>query len=241
MRLPHPALLTLLLLGCPGGGDTTTGSSSDTSTSSASTGSSSGASTSTTAATASTTDAPTSTGPDPVTTAATTEAITDGTSTTSTSGASTSDASTSGSTSTTDASSSSGSTTGQPGDAQYMAFFIAGGLDRIFVRKADPDLDLCTSITFVWPGPMPMDAIDLPGEWGFQGVEIAQGAADCLNFMGPLPNAVAASVAKGSATWDPNGCPLTLDINVALTFPQVMPWVPAQDLMMAFAVAVQNC
>lgn len=239
MRPPPPALLTLVLLACPGGGAATTGSSGDTSTSGASTsGSSSGASTSTTTSPASSTsDAPTSTGP--ATTAATTEAITEGTATTDAS--STGDASTRGSSSTTDASSSSGSTTGSPGEAQYMAFFIAGGLDRIFVRKADPDLDLCTSITFVWPGPMPMDAIDLPGEWGFQNAEIAQGAAGCLDFMGPLQNAVAASVAKGSAAWDPNGCPLTLDINVALTFPQVMPWVPAQDLMMASGVMVQNC
>lgn len=238
MRSPPPALLTLVLLACPGGGATTTGSSGDTSTSGASSsGSSSGASTSTTTSPASSTsDAPTSTGPS--TTAATTEAITEGTTTDATS---TGDVSTRGSSSSTDASSSSGSTTGQPGDAQYMAFFIAGGLDRIFVRKADPDLDLCTSIAFVWPSPMPMDAIDLPGEWGFQNAEIAQGAAGCLDFMGPLQNAVAASVAKGSATWDPNGCPLTLDINVALTFPQVMPWVPAQDLLMASGVPVQNC
>ena len=133
-------------------------------------------------------------------------------------------------------------TTGEPADVEFAAFFVPGGLDRIVVRKADHDADLCTSVVFVWPMPNQDPSFMLPLEWGYQGAEVAQSAAGCLDFMGPLADAVAAETAMGWADWPvPMVCPGAADIDMAFVFAQVSPWVPAQDLLQAADIPLQGC
>jgi hypothetical protein len=186
-----------------------------------------------------TTGAVTTTGPDPATSVA--EVTTDATT-----APGTSTGADDTSTGTGDTGTSTGDTGTTGDDAEYAAFYIAGGLDRILVRKANADADLCTSMVFVWPGPdqdPPGWDVALPAMWGVQGGSIAQGVADCLVFMAPLPGEFAVGGA-GSAAWmtDPNlFCPETLDIDLTLEFAADMPWVPDQDTLQATAVPVQGC
>lgn len=134
-----------------------------------------------------------------------------------------------------------GSTGGQSGVA-YAAFFVPGGLDRIVVRKADFDADLCTSVIFVSPMPNIQPDLFIPDMWSFQSGEIAQGTADCLVFMGSLVGAVAAADISGSADWPaPGPCPGPLDIDASLIFAPGPPWVPAQDPLAATDLPLQGC
>lgn len=230
-----PALLLPVLsaiLACTGRpvGDTDGSTSSAASTAGTDPGSTSGTSTGSVSVT--TTGAPT-TGPASTTLAGTTEdpGTTDGPATTDLSATSSSSATTG----TTDA-----STTGGPGDVAYAAQYYAGGLDRIFIRQADPGADLCTQLTLVWPG-MPGPDLTLPDQWGVENTLIVQGTADCLDLNQPLMNAVSSDLAQGTATWDPGFCPKTLDLDVTLPFPKDQPWVPAQVVMQAAALPVQGC
>lgn len=147
------------------------------------------------------------------------------------------DPSTSGATETTG-----GSSTGGQNGVAYAAFFVPGGLDRIVVRKADFDADLCTSVIFVSPMPNIQPDLFIPDMWSFQSGEIAQGTADCLVFMGPLVGAVAAADISGSADWPaPGPCPGPLDIDASLIFAPGPPWVPAQDPLAATDLPLQGC
>lgn len=132
-------------------------------------------------------------------------------------------------------------TTGDPGNGTYAAFYLPGGLDRILVRKADTDADLCTSVLFVWPG-MPSPGLTLPPEWGLQWAQIHDGAADCLDPQAQLVNGVFGDPVTGSADWiTMDFCPQTLDIDVVVTFPPEQPWVPPKDTLKATALPVQGC
>lgn len=147
------------------------------------------------------------------------------------------DPSTSGASETTD-----GSSTGGQSGVAYAAFFVPGGLDRIVVRKADFDADLCTSVLFVSPMPNIQPDLFIPDMWSFQNGEIAQGTADCLVFMGSLVGAVAAADISGSADWPaPGPCPGPLDIDASLVFAPGPPWVPAQDPLAATDLPLQGC
>lgn len=147
------------------------------------------------------------------------------------------DPSTSGASETTD-----GSSTGGQSGVAYAAFFLPGGLDRIVVRKADFDADLCTSVLFVSPMPNIQPDLFIPDMWSFQNGEIAQGTADCLAFMGSLVGAVAAADISGSADWPaPGPCPGPLDIDASLVFAPGPPWVPAQDPLAATDLPLQGC
>ena len=135
-----------------------------------------------------------------------------------------------------------GSSTGGQSGVAYAAFFVPGGLDRIVVRKADFDADLCTSVIFVSPMPNIQPDLFIPEMWAFQGGEIAQGTADCLVFMGSLVDPVAAADISGSADWPvPGPCPGPLDIDASLIFAPGLPWVPAQDPLAATDVPLQGC
>ena len=147
------------------------------------------------------------------------------------------DPSTSGASETTD-----GSSTGGQSGVAYAAFFVPGGLDRIVVRKADFDADLCTSVLFVSPMPNIQPDLFIPDMWSFQSGEIAQGTADCLVFMDSLVGAVAAADISGSADWPaPGPCPGPLDIDASLIFAPGPPWVPAQDPLAATDLPLQGC
>lgn len=235
-----PVLSTILACG-PGDPATT---AAPTTSSSGSTSLDSTASGSTTegdpTAAPTTTDTPnttTTTGPD-ITTSTTEPAATTDEATTSTTDPGTTDPGTTDPGTTTDET----TTTGEPGDAELRAFYVPGGLDRIVVRKADVTADLCTSVVFVWPMPNQDPDVTLPLDWSVQMAEVNQGAADCLDFQGWLPDAVVADGVAGTASWaTPNLCEGTLDIDISLTFPAASPWVPAQDLLQGTDLALQGC
>lgn len=190
--------------------------------------------------TVSTTDGATSTASTSTTgtaTSATTDAQTTAPQTTG--GTTASDTTSDGST-TADTTGEPGSSTGAPDPGQYAAQYFAGGLDRIFVRKADPIADLCTEVVFVWPGNPPPN-LTLPAMWGLEWANVVDGAAGCLDLQQPLQNGVTATAVTGTATWAAMVCPKTLDLDVVATFPQGQPWVPAQVALQAAALPLQGC
>lgn len=230
--LPTRAILVLLLTAC--GPSTGASTGSDTSTDS-------GASTGTDASTS--TGAPTTTGA-PITTS--TDATT-GTAETSTGEPTTGaiDPTTSSATTSSDASTGSDSdTTTGAADVAYAAFFWAGGLDHVMIHKADFTNDRCTTLHLAWPGqPQPDLAITVPDEFAAQNAAIAIGTEGCLEGM-PMGEAVAASAGAGAVDWQKGRemfCPLMLDVDVVLDFPQDLPWVPAQEQLQTSAIPVQNC
>jgi len=159
-----------------------------------------------------------------------------------TSDATTAETSTTGETSTT--ASTTDSTTGVDPDAQYVAFFFAGGLDHVMIHKADLVNDRCTTLHLARPTQGdPNLKIVVPAEWGAQNASITQGVAGCLDGM-PGNMGVAAIAGAGTVDFiiDPMlGCPHTVDVDLTLDFPQDMPWVPASEPMQVTALPVQNC
>jgi hypothetical protein len=227
---PRLIPVLLVILACGPGSAGTTDATTITSTTGTTTGSITDA------------DPPTGTGA-PVTTD---EPTTDGTPSTSTTdpGATTSTTSTTGPGTATepDPGATTDGDTDEPGFVEVAAIFVPGGLDRIVVRKADHDADLCTSVVFVWPMDKPDPDFMLPLDWGFQNAEIAQGAADCLMFMGPLADAVAAQTSIGWGDWPAQPvCPGMLDIEMAFVFPQMFPWVPPQTVIHGADLPIQGC
>lgn len=205
-----------------------------------STGASTSASTSTATATATadaTSDATSNTSSGDSSSAGSTTA---GASSSSSASGTTSDATTDGATDgATDA------TTGEVEDASYAAIFVAGGLDRIFIRKAEAIDDLCTSLVLVTPeqGGNPLLTITTPAMWAVESASIAQGSAGCLE-LGPLKDPVVdAAAGAGAVTWlDAGLCPATLDLDVTLDFiAGDLPWVPLKDQLTATDLAVEMC
>lgn len=232
LRLALPVLSAILACG-PTPGATTDATTTDAATDTAAASTTDNTSTPTTSTTSTG-----STSADPTTTTATTEALTTAPQTTG--GTTSSDSTTSDGSTTADTTGEPGSSTGAPDPAQYAAQYYAGGLDRIFVRKADPIADLCTEVVFVWPGNPPPN-LALPAMWGLQWANVVDGAAGCLDFQQPLQNGVTATAVTGTATWAAMVCPKTLDLDVVATFPQGQPWVPAQVALQAAALPLQGC
>jgi hypothetical protein len=123
----------------------------------------------------------------------------------------------------------------------YRALGIPGGLDRIFITRADPALDLCAGLHLVAPGADQLD-IDLPPDWGVELTYLYQGAATCHDDILLPEGAVPAGAGSGAITWDLAGeaYPGALSIDVTLTFYSAWPWVPdtveflASDLAVSF-------
>ncbi|PCC72677.1 hypothetical protein SAMN02745121_01792 [Nannocystis exedens] len=135
-----------------------------------------------------------------------------------------------------------GETDGAPA-VDFAAEFWAGGLDHLTVRMAALKDDLCVELRFARPGDGPGPQPTLPADWWYQGASVSQGAAGCLDFMAPMPQAVAAAGVAGVAAWDTEPfCPTTIDsIDLVLDFPQDPPWVPAQVTVATEALAVTGC
>lgn len=128
-------------------------------------------------------------------------------------------------------------------EGDYAAAYFPGEPNRLSVRKADKDNDLCTTLTFLGPaeeGPIEYD-VTLPATWKVQGALVHQGATGCLSFEGFAGEPVMAYSGNGSATWVGAGCPATIDVDVLLAFSQDFPWVPVEVLLQSTAVPVQGC
>lgn len=168
-----------------------------------------------------------------------------GTSTTGVTSTATTDSGTTSATDTdTDTDTGTTSDTDGPEDAEYAARFVAGGLDRVFIRKAEKISALCTQVALVWPAFDDEPYIIMtPEGWGVEHVTIAEGLTGCLEFQPLDPPAVAANAGAGTVTWPDQGlCPPTLSINITLEFTAGdLLWVPTKDQLSALDLPVENC
>jgi len=144
------------------------------------------------------------------------------------------------------ATSNTSTTSGQAG-VEYVAYAMYGGLDRIFIRKADYDEALCFSLVVVWPGgmPLPFPDVTTPQQWAVEAISVSQGTTGCLDpCAGVGVPGQAADTASGYVDFvfnQPGQFPETLDISVSMTFPQGQPWIPAADSMDALDLPVETC
>lgn len=185
-----------------------------------------------------------STGPGETTSTSSASSTTADTSTTA--DATTTDATTSG-TDTTDSDTATDTTdsgtTGDVEDAEYAAMFFAGGLDRVFIRKAEKNSGRCTELRLVWPGQGGFFMIDTPPEWGIEFASIADGLDGCLTFDPLAQPVVDAAAGVGAVTWpEQQVCPTTLDVEVTLDFiAGDLPWVPMKDTLSATQLPIGGC
>lgn len=128
-------------------------------------------------------------------------------------------------------------------DAEYAARYIAGGLDRIHIRKAEKTSELCTHVGLVFPELDDSYEIATPTGWSVELVAIAEGVAGCLEFEALAPVPVESIAAAGAVTWIDEGfCPTTLDIDVTAEFiAGDLPWVPMKDQLFAEALPIEGC
>lgn len=194
-------------------------------------------STTTTTATTPTTTGDDTTTTTTITTVATTEASPTTTGLT-TDGVETTTSTTDASTGTTDETS-----TGGAPDVAFAAQFWAGGLDHLQVRMADLEDDFCVELRFARPGDVSPPELTLPTDWWYQGATVSQGAADCLDFMAPMPQAVGAESIAGAVAWDDQPfCPPVIDmIDVVVGFPPDQAWVPTEVTLTADVIPVDGC
>jgi len=134
-------------------------------------------------------------------------------------------------------------TTGGPPDVAFAAQFWAGGLDHLQVRMAALKDDFCVEIQFARPGDVGPAELSLPTDWWYQGATASPGAADCLDFMAPMQQAIGAESVAGVATWDDQPfCPSAIDtIDIVLGFPPGPPWLPGEVQLLTDAIPVGGC
>ncbi len=130
-------------------------------------------------------------------------------------------------------------------NAEYYAFAAPGGLDRVFIRKADPDTGLCTEIRLVYPGFGMMIGPTPPPGWGVESATVYNALEGCLemDFLN-VPEQQPAHSGTGAIEWnmlDANELyPCELDLDVELMFDQSMQWVPASETMSAQNLPVEG-
>ena len=122
--------------------------------------------------------------------------------------------------------------------AEYFAYALLGGTDRILVYKKDVARDLCFTIRIMEPS-QASGGLSLPPPWGLELAGVSHGAAAC----GPGPmNLAPAQSQTGSIAFTPTSqsqYPTTLDVDVTLTFAAGSPpWVPATEKLGAVGVPV---
>ncbi|MFZ6182174.1 hypothetical protein [Nannocystis pusilla] len=199
------------------------GTDGQTSTGDASTG------TSTDATTTSTTAEPTS-GDTPLTTDATT---TGGDSTITT---------TTGDTTTT-------GTTGAPAEPDTQAWWVDGNSLQIRVIQRDDDAGLCRGFILEALANGGLDdpkyePVEQPDEWGVRVVFVHQDLGDCFDpYQFFRKDPAYADSAAGTVTFhdvDQDGRPASVDLEITGIYTPSAPWIPAEDLFKATAVAVET-
>lgn len=105
--------------------------------------------------------------------------------------------------------------------AKYTASAFAGGLDHVFVTKADYASDTCIRIHLRRPSESAprFASISTPDEWGVSIASKSKGASACAPQSGaamPTP----ATAGKGVITWSDGGTylPCAVDLSVGLDF-----------------------
>lgn len=235
-----------LLLACGGFTGTTTENASETSA----------ASTDATAATSeaastdgqtSTGDASTGTSTDTTTTTSTTAEPTSGetpltTDATTTGGDSTITTTDTGDTTTT-------GTTGAPAEPDTQAWWVDGNSLQIRVIQRDDDVGLCRGFILEALANGGLDdpkyePVEQPDEWGVRVVFVHQDLGDCFDpYQFFRKDPAYADSAAGTVTFhdvDQDGRPASVDLVITGVYTPSAPWIPAEDLFKATAVAVET-
>lgn len=132
-----------------------------------------------------------------------------------------------------------------PGQASYAASGFSGGLDHIFIQKADPVRNICLQMHIAAPyqNTAGFDFI-IPKDWGVQGAFITNQASDCKDPPGQvMGTSVQAAGGAGTIefTLKPMGFfPCTLSIHGSLAFASSEPWVPSMEALDADMLVVSN-
>ncbi|PCC71971.1 hypothetical protein SAMN02745121_08046 [Nannocystis exedens] len=250
-RIVDPALCTFaLVLACgdaTGTATETTGASTDGTT--GTTGTTEAATTdgATGAGESSTSDAPTGASAGGTTTTSGAEpGTTTGEPPVTTGGTTTTDATT---TTTGDASTTIG-TTGAPAQPVTRAWWVESLLTlQIRVIQRDVEAGLCRGFILESLANGGLDTpqyepVEQPAEWGARYVFVHQDLDDCLDpYQYFEKDIVYAASATGTVTFhdvDPFGRPASVDLEITGSYMPAAPWVPAEDLLAATAVAVEN-
>lgn len=108
--------------------------------------------------------------------------------------------------------------------AAYKAWAQPGGLDHLFVAKADFQRDTCVMLHLTSPSTVsspPFQAVATPSGWGLRTATWTSGAKECLVEGAPMGPGSEATSAKGSIQGAPapgGVYPCTLAIDAAFLF-----------------------
>lgn len=127
----------------------------------------------------------------------------------------------------------------------YSARVIIGGLDRVEVRKADYNEDLCVWLRLVWPagGGAAYPGVTTPTGWAVESISINDVAAACEEDNPTMFGAEAAIDASGTVPFGRLGqlhFPCTLDVDVEAQFSANLPGIPTHVEMTASAIVVDG-
>jgi hypothetical protein len=128
-------------------------------------------------------------------------------------------------------------------EGAYSAQALFGGLDHLFIRKADVTRNVCVTIHLARPTDnAPGFSFDVPASWGVQTAEISDQASDCEAGAQPT-HAVGATSGVGTLTFTlplDGFFPCDVSIHGTLSFPPGEPWVPASESLDADGVTVEG-
>lgn len=126
----------------------------------------------------------------------------------------------------------------------YSARAIIGALDRVEIRKADYDNDLCMWVRIVWPSQVgSYPGVTTPTDWTVEQISINDVATACEQDNPGMFGAEAATGASGAITFGRLGqfnYPCTIDVDVDAQFAGNLPDIPAQVSMTATEVPVDG-
>ncbi len=128
------------------------------------------------------------------------------------------------------------------GNVEYYAFPYFGGLDRLFIRKADYDNNWCTELRLYHPVDVAMWDISTPQNWSVEMASITNSTVGCLEpemLMGETEFAIDG---QGSVAFETEQlCPSELNVDAVLTFDHSMPWSPPMGTLSAMMLPVDGC
>jgi hypothetical protein len=106
----------------------------------------------------------------------------------------------------------------------YNVCFTAGGVDRLFIAKANKRRGLCTRMTLVRPATSSALAdISLPYGWGVESASVSNNSADCQPGVPGSGQLIASTRGKGAVILDARGgiVPRLVTVDARVYFPSL--------------------
>jgi len=124
-----------------------------------------------------------------------------------------------------------GGAAGSSGVTYHGCSYI-GGLDRIAVRKHDPERDLCVLLELKSPTPSNETSdLTLPASWGVnRAIAFWPATPECSGY-GTAPNRVESTAQGGVVSWSGASFPDSVTVDVVLTFPQTAAPVMVAEIL----------